>query len=76
MKKEQKKLKKESKILGSVLDTKIDPRAVRWLLGHEEKPSSMEIINYKRGRDLDVKVEDMARAWDIIDENRELFEKI
>jgi len=71
-----KKLKKELKILKQIEEFGIDNIAIRWLRSRDLRPSTFEIINYVRGREIKVKIENFFKAFDIIKEHGDIFEKI
>jgi len=71
-----KKLKKELKILKQIEEFGIDNIAIRWLRSRDLRPSTFEIINYVRGREIKVRIENFFKAFDIIKEHGDIFEKI
>jgi hypothetical protein len=71
-----KQMRKEINLYKKVESLNIDQFSIRWLRTQIECPSTMSIVNYKRGRDLEINSENFIKAWEVINKNVELFEKI
>lgn len=71
-----KNLKKEMKIMKQVESLGADQFAIRWLRAHEIKPGHYETSAYRRNRNLQATTENLLKAWEVINNNVQLFEKI
>jgi hypothetical protein len=71
-----KQMKKEIKLFKIVDDLGIDQFSIRWLRGQEVQPSFMQTRNYKQGREIKTPIENFQKAWEVINKNVELFQKI
>lgn len=72
------KLKKEVKLLKQIEEIGLDKYTLRWLRGFAEKPYLHEIIEYRRQRDLPPAnfSDKCLKAWEVLQKDVELFEKI
>lgn len=71
-----KNLKKELKIMKQIEGLGADTFAIRWLRGHETRPGTFEVGNYRRNRNLQTTTENLIKCWEVINNNVQLFEKI
>jgi hypothetical protein len=71
-----KMMRKEVNLLKKVEFLKMDQFSIRWLRGQDQCPGHWQIINYKKGRDLAIPTENFEKAWEVINKNGDIFEKI
>lgn len=74
--KQAKMMRLELRMLNKVEGFGMDSFAIRWLRGQEECPSSMQVINYKNGRDIRLPTDNFFKSWQIISEHGDIFEKV
>lgn len=71
-----KKLKKEMKLLKELDDLQLDKFTLRWLMQFSTAPTNMERIDYSRQRGITLNHEKIIKAWEVIQKDVGLFEKI
>jgi len=71
-----KELKNEVKILQRIQTMGIDNFSIRWLRGQDFKPDTLQCAQYRRGRELSIKSDTLQEAWEVINKNLNIFEKI
>jgi len=74
--KRARELKREIKIFNEVSTLGIDERTIRWLRGHDEVPGTLQIIQYRKGRELNTTTPCFIKAHAIIKKFPGVFEKI
>jgi hypothetical protein len=75
LKKKMRDMRKEIKVFSEFEAIGLDHFALRWIKGQSEEPSIFSIREYIRGRELEVKTEDFLKAFRLIKNNGDLFEK-
>jgi hypothetical protein len=71
-----KNLKKDLKIMKQIEDLNVDLFSIRWLRGQNIEPSPISIRSYINGRELKAKYENFIKAYKLIQQHGDLFEKI
>jgi hypothetical protein len=71
-----KQIRNEVKFYKKVEDLGADVFTIRFLRGFDLCPSPIQLINYKRGRELSITLENLQKIWEVINKNVGIFEKI
>jgi hypothetical protein len=75
LKKKMRDMRKEIKIFSDFEAIGLDHFAIRWIKGQESEPSIWQIREYIRSRELEIKSEDFLKAYKLISEHGDLFQK-
>lgn len=74
-KKKMREIRREIKIFSEFEEIGLDNFAIRWIKGQQTEPGFWTIKEYLKGRELKITEQQILKAYKIIKENGNLFEK-